>query len=65
MFDIRLATDAFGPSLLLKGARPLDDAGQVNVLVPDEHVGKEVLLVVHPPGAPSDIRVKQTTTIEG
>jgi hypothetical protein len=65
MFDVRLATDAFGPSLLLKGARPLDDAGQVNVLVPDEHVGKEVLLVVHAPGAPNDVRVRQTTTIEG
>jgi hypothetical protein len=65
MFDMRLASDVFGPSLLSKGPRPLDDAGLVNVLVSDEHVGKEVFLVIHPPGMPSDVRTKQTTMIEG
>jgi hypothetical protein len=65
MFDLRAAADVFGPSLLSKGPRALDDAGQVNVLVSDEHVGQEVWLVVHPPGAPSDVRTKQTTRIEG
>ena len=39
MLDIRSASDTYGPSLLSKGARALDDAGQVNVLVSDEHVG--------------------------
>jgi len=65
MFDVRSPSSAFGPSLLPKGPRPLDDAGQVNVLVPDEYVGKEVLLVVYPAGAPADVRISQTTTIEG
>ena len=54
-----------GQSLLPKGPRPLDDAGQVNVLVSDEHVGQEVCLVVHPPDAPQDVRTKQVTMIEG
>jgi hypothetical protein len=65
MLDVRLASDAFGPSLLPKGARQLDDAGQVNVLVSDEHVGKEVCLIVHPAGSPADVRTKLPTKIEG
>jgi hypothetical protein len=65
MFDMRPATDVFGSSLLSKGPRALDDAGQVNVLVSDEHVGKEVWLVVHPPGSPADVRTKQSTSVEG
>ncbi|MDE5461347.1 BREX-1 system phosphatase PglZ type B [Bradyrhizobium sp. CSS354] len=65
MFDLRPASDAYGPSLLSKGARILDDAGQVNVLVSDEHVGKDVCVVVYAPGAPSDVRAKLNTRIEG
>jgi hypothetical protein len=65
MLDVRLASDAYGPSLLPKGARQLDDAGQVNVLVSDEHVGKEVCLILHPAGAPADVRTKLPTKIEG
>lgn len=65
MLDLRLASDPYGPSLLGKGARDLDDAGQVNVLVSDEHVGKDVCVVVHPPGASSDVRAKLNTRIEG
>jgi hypothetical protein len=65
MADLRLASDTYGPSLLAKGPRALDDAGQVNVLVSDELVGKEVCLVVHPTGAPSDVRAKLVTKIEG
>jgi hypothetical protein len=65
VFDLRAASDAYGPSLLPKGGRALDDAGQVNVLVSDEHVGKDVCLVVHVPGAPNDVRAKLNTRIEG
>jgi hypothetical protein len=65
MLDLRLASDAYGPSLLTKGPRPLDDAGQVNVLVSDELVGKEVCLVVHPADAASDVRAKFVTKVEG
>ncbi|WP_377828786.1 hypothetical protein ACFKHW_37590 [Bradyrhizobium lupini] len=65
MLDLRPASDAYGPSLLSKGARTLDDAGQVNVLVSDEHVGKDVCVVVYAPGAPSDVRAKLNTRIEG
>jgi hypothetical protein len=65
MLDLRPASDAYGPSLLSKGARALDDAGQVNVLVSDEHVGKDVCVVVYPPGSPSDVRAKLNTRIEG
>jgi hypothetical protein len=65
MLDMRPVSDVYGPSLLPKGPRPLDDAGQVNVLVSDEHVGKEVCLVIHPAGAPADVRTKRITKIEG
>jgi hypothetical protein len=65
MLDLRSASDAYGASLLPKGSRALDDAGQITVLVSDEHVGHEVWLVIHPPGAPSDVRIKQVTTVEG
>lgn len=65
MLDLRLASDPYGPSLLSKGARVLDDAGQVNVLVSDEHIGKDVCVVVHSPGASSDVRAKLNTRIEG
>ncbi len=65
MFDMRPGDDVFGASLLSKGPRVLDDAGQVNVLVSDEHVGKEVWLVIHPPGAPSEVRAKLSAKIEG
>jgi hypothetical protein len=43
----------------------LDDAGEVNVLVSDDHLDKEVCLVVHPPGAPTDVRAKLNTRVEG
>jgi hypothetical protein len=65
MFDVRLGEDISGESILPKGARPLDELGQVGVLIPDEHEGKQVCLVVHPPNAPQDVRAKQTATIEG
>jgi hypothetical protein len=65
MFDVRLGSDTSGESLLPKGARQLDDLGQVGVLIPDEYEGKEVCLVVHPPNAPQDVRAKQTAIIEG
>jgi hypothetical protein len=65
MFDIRLAANVFGPSLFPTLPRALDDAGQLNVLVPDDYVGKEVCLVIHPPGAPADITTQQTARIEG
>jgi hypothetical protein len=65
MLDIRSAADPYGASLLTKGARALDDAGQVNVLVSDEHIGKDVCLVVHPHDGPTDVRAKLNTTVEG
>ena len=65
MFDVRLGGDISGESILPKGARPLDELGQVGVLIPDEHEGKQVCLVVHPPNAPQDVRAKQTALIEG
>jgi hypothetical protein len=65
MFDVRLGSDTSGPSILPKGARALDDLGQVGVLIPDEYEGKEVCLVVHPPKAPQEIRARHTAIIEG
>ena len=65
MFDVRLGSDSSGESVLPKGSRQLDDLGQVGVLIPDEHEGKQVCLVVHPPNAPQDVRARLTTLIEG
>jgi hypothetical protein len=65
MFDMRDAANVYGPSLFPTGPRPLDDAGQVNVLVPDELVGKEVSLVVHPAGSSADVQTQQTVRVEG
>jgi hypothetical protein len=65
MFDVRLSSDSSGESILPKGARQLDDLGQVGVLIPDEYEGKEVCLVVHPPNAPQDLRARRTAIVEG
>jgi hypothetical protein len=65
MFDVRLGEDISGESILPKGARPLDELGQIGVLIPDEYEGKQVCLVVHPPNAPQDVRAKQTAIVEG
>jgi hypothetical protein len=65
MFDVRLGRDISGESILPKGARQLDDLGQVGVLIADEYEGKEVCLVVHPPNAPQDVRARQTAVVEG
>ena len=65
MFDVRLGEDMSGESILPKGARPLDDLGQVGVLIPDEYQGKQVCLVVHPPDARQDVRAKQIALVEG
>ncbi len=65
LFDVRSSDDVFGPSILPKGARHLDDFGNVGVLVPDEYTGKEVCLIVHPPNAPQDIRARLTALVEG
>jgi hypothetical protein len=65
MFDVRLGSDISGESILPKGARPLDDLGQVGVLIPDEYEGKAVCLVVHPPNAPQDVRARTIAIVEG
>ncbi len=39
MFDVRLGSDVSGDSILPKGARLLDDLGQVGVLIPDDMRG--------------------------
>jgi hypothetical protein len=65
MFDVRLGEDMSGDSILPKGARPLDELGQVGVLIPDEYQGKQICLIVHPPNAPQDVRAKQIAVIEG
>ena len=65
LLDVRLGGDSSGESILPKGARPLDDLGQLGVLIPDEYEGKEVCLVVHPPNAPQDVRARHTAIIEG
>jgi hypothetical protein len=65
MFDVRSNDDVFGPSILPKGARHLDDFGNDGVLIPDEYTGTEVCLIVHPPSAPQDIRARLTALVEG
>jgi hypothetical protein len=65
MFDVRLGSDSSGPSILRKGTCPLDELGQVGVLIPDEYEGKQVCLVVHPPNAPQDLRARYTAIVEG
>ena len=62
---MRLGEGVSGESILPKGARPLDELGQVGVLIPDEYEGKQVCLVVHPPNAPQDVHARQTAIIEG
>lgn len=65
MFDVRLGSDISGESILPRGPRALDDLGQVGVLIPDEHEGKQVCMVVHPPNAPQDVRARRIAVIEG
>jgi hypothetical protein len=65
MFDVRLGSDTSSPSILSKGPRALDDFGHLGVLVSDEFEGKEVCLVVHPPGKPQNVWAKRVDIIEG
>jgi hypothetical protein len=65
MFDVRSGDNSLGPSILKSGSRQLDELGEVGVLVPDEYVGKEVSLIVHPPNALQDIRARLTALVEG
>jgi hypothetical protein len=65
VFDVRLGSGTSGESILPRGPRPLDDLGQVGVLIPDEYEGKEVCLVVHPPNTPQDVRARQIAVVEG
>jgi hypothetical protein len=65
MFDVRLGSDTSSPSILPKGPRALDDFGHLGVLIGDEYEGKEVCLVVHPPGKPQDVLAKRVEIIEG
>ena len=65
MLDVRLGSDSSGESILPRGARQLDDLGQVGVLIPDEYEGKQVCLVVHPPNAPQDLRARLIAIVEG
>jgi hypothetical protein len=64
MLDVRLGPDSSGPSILKKGPRALDDFGQVGVMIPDEHDGRDVCVVVHPVDSPHDVRAKLRTTIK-
>jgi hypothetical protein len=34
-------------------------------LISDDHEGKEICLVVHPAGAPHDVRARQATMVKG
>lgn len=63
MFDVRLGSDTSGPSVLKGGARQLDDLGQVGVLISEDHLDKQVCLVVHPPGKPHEVLAKRVDTI--
>jgi hypothetical protein len=64
MFDVRLGSDTSSPSILPKGPRALDDFGHRGVLIGDEYEGKEVCLVVHPPGKPQEVLAKRVEIIE-
>ena len=65
MADIRLGTETSGPSALPKGPKPLDDGGEVNLLIDDLHEGKDVCVVLYRADAPGDVVAKQVTRAGG
>jgi hypothetical protein len=48
-----------------KGAKALDDGGEVNLLIDDLHEGKEVCAVLYRPEAPNDVVAKLITRAGG
>jgi len=65
MADVRLGAEASAPSATLKGAKALDDGGEVNLAVDDLHEGKEVCVVVFRTDAPGELVAKLVTCVGG
>lgn len=63
--DVRLGSDTSGASVLIKGPKALDDAGEANLGVDSDYEGKTVCVVVYRPEAPQDILAKLVTQAGG
>jgi hypothetical protein len=65
MIDACLGSDTTGPTVLAKGARPLDDAGEASLGADYDYEGKEACLVVYPPGERHKVLAKLRTVVGG
>lgn len=65
MADIWIGSETSCPSALPKGAKALDDGGEVNLLVDDLHEGKEVCAVLYRADAPGEVIAKLPTRVGG
>lgn len=55
MADIRVGAGTSGPSVLLKGPKLLDDAGEANLGIDDTHEGTTVCVVIYRAEAPDEV----------
>jgi hypothetical protein len=65
MADVRLGPDTSGSTVLIKGPKALDDAGEANLGVNSDYEGQTVCVVVYRPETPNDIAAKLTTKAGG
>ena len=63
--DLRLGPDTSGSSVLIKGPKALDDAGEANLGVNSDFEGQTVCAVVYRPETPNDIAAKLVTKAGG
>ncbi len=61
MADIRVGTDTSGRSALLKSPRPLDEAGEANLGIDDQHEGLALCVVLYRSEKPNEIVAKLMT----
>jgi hypothetical protein len=65
MADVRLGTDTSGETVLIKGPKPLDNAGKANLGVDLDYEGRDVCIVVYQPNSPQDVLAKLVTKAWG
>jgi hypothetical protein len=65
MVDVRLGADTSGETVLIKGPKGLDDAGEANLGVNSDYEGQAVCVVLYKSNAPQDVVAKLVTKAGG
>ena len=65
MVNVCLGADTSGKSVLIKGPKGLDDAGEANLGIDSDYEGQTVCIVLYQPSAPQDVVAKLVTKAGG